>query len=266
MRAPLRSCAFLVLAGLTVAGLVGASDPAPGKGGVQSWEAGDGVKLRFKALPGPTPIASAALPAVDLAQLPGSRVVLRKGYRHAGGGPEHLGASVYAVCLRGPSSDLPGDPEEVAFDKLDERAEAELKKEGAQIDQFASRSSSHQGHLAVRPFSGEATPPKARSGIKDRLVGKHFVGFLETPPEILVCSFACVETSTSSSLVCGPVVEGVALEGAFVAPPKPGLLASVAHASTRRPLPAVGLLLGALLSLVGVGIVVFPGKKAPPSA
>ncbi len=238
-----------------------ASDPSPGKADLTAWDAGPGARLRFKGLPGPTPADSASLPRVNLAELPGSREVLRRGVQHASSGPEHQGASLFAACLRASAAGLPPNAEDIAFDRMEARIREEFSRDGAQIDLFSPGPSTEHKNLQIVPFSGEATPPKARPGVKKRLHGKNFVGFLGEPPEILVCSFACVETSTSANVLCGPVVEGATVEGSFLPPPRPGAFFRAAFRVKERPLPALGVLLGALLSFVGAGVALWPARR-----
>jgi hypothetical protein len=144
---------------------------------------------------------------------------------------------------------------------MEARIREEFSRDGAQIDLFSPGPSTEHKNLQIVPFSGEATPPKARPGVKKRLHGKNFVGFLGEPPEILVCSFACVETSTSANVLCGPVVEGATVEGSFLPPPRPGAFFRAAFRVKERPLPALGVLLGALLSFVGAGVALWPARR-----
>ncbi|MDW8249586.1 MAG: hypothetical protein RMJ98_09820 [Myxococcales bacterium] len=238
-----------------------ASDPSPGKTESTVWDAGPGAKLRFQGFPSATPPDSAALPQVDLTELPGSRIVLRRGVQQTSSGLDHQGASLFAVCLQAPSTALPPHADEVAFDRMEVRIREEFTRDGAQMNLFAPGPRVELGKLQVLPFSGEATPLKARSGIKKYLRGKNFVGFVGEPPEILVCSFACVETSTVPHTLCGPVVESASLEGVFVPPPRPSALVRAALRVRERTVPALGLLLGALLIFAGAGVVLWPARR-----
>lgn len=241
-------------------GIVRANDPLPGKARGISWEAGPGASVQFQGLPGPSPIVSASLPEISTTDLPNARVALRQGVFHAGSGPEHQGVSIYAVCLRAPASGLPPDLDSVALDRMNEKIEAELKKDGAQIDSFSPGRSIEQGHLTVVSFAGEATPAKLLPGVKKRLQGKNFIGFLGDPPDALLCSVACVETSTSNNIYCNEVVKSFALNGNFIEPPQPSFFSAFGYAILRRPGGAIGLVLGALLSVLGVALLVWPSK------
>ncbi len=260
------SSSLAALALVSSSALVLASDPSPGKAAPVSWDAGPGAKVSFKGLPGASPLASASLPELHTAELPDARVALRQGLRHPGTGPDHQGTSIFALCLRAPGLNLPPDVDDLAFSKMNARIEAELQRDGAQTDQFSPGRVVEQGHLLRMPFSGEATPPKGRPGVKNRILGKNFVGFLGEPPEILLCSVGCLETSTSASAACGPVIESVALSGAFIAPPRPGVLARGAFAVARRPLAAVGLLFGLVLVALGAAVAFWPSRPAPPTS
>jgi len=257
---PLRPALGALLLALALPLAAWANDPSPGKAGASSWEAGDGVKLVFNAPPGVTPLASAQLPEIDTSQLAGSRVALRRGLLRAASGPDHQGLHIYAACLRAPAAGLPPDIEELAFARLDERMQQELGRKGSQVE-FSPGSTEKKGLLIARPFDGEATPQGARPGVKFRLHGRHSVGFVGTPAELLVCSFSCVEASTEGSRTCPPIVDGASLEAAFVPEPKSSLVARLAFASVRRPLAAVGVVLGLLLMAVGAAITLWPAKK-----
>lgn len=255
-----RRSALLWLALALCPALALATDPTPGKGGT-AWDAGEGVKIRFRGLQGASPMASNALPEVDTSQLPQSRVVLNRGVSRAATGPDHQGMVVYGVCLRAPSAGLPPNIDDLAFDKLNERLQEELGRSGARVDSFSPGRALDKNNLTEQPFAGEAVPPGARPGVKNRLQGKHLLGFVGEPPEMLLCSVACMETSTESGRACTPVVESVAVEATLVPAPRPNVVIRLAYASLRRPLAAAGAVVGLVLIALGFVIILWPARK-----
>lgn len=255
-----------MLAAVGVVAVARANDPLPPSQGSSSgaWEAGSGVVVRMPLPPAAQPVASAALPQADVSQVSGAKIVLRRGVTRGVSSPEHLSETLHALCVRAPGSHFVPGVEDTAFEKLDSGVQAELARTSGHVEQFSPGKSVSVGHTIEQPYSGTGSPAgvASRPGMRNRLEGKHVLGFVGEPPEMIVCTLACVETCTEGNQLCPGVIKAARVEAAFVPQPRPGLLARAAFTASRKPLAVLGLLLGGLLALAGVAVAAWPGRAA----
>ena len=255
----------------------GAVDPAPpggppssagglGLGRPVAWPAGDGVSVRLPLPPGAAALKEDSLPVVDLSSLPDSKVVLRRGVARADGssGPDHVSDSVYAICIRAPGSHLPAEMEPLVFDRLNSAARSELAKAGT-VTRFDEGVATEKDLHAEASYSAEANlgpgVGAASVKLKQRMEGRHVIGFVGDAADVLICSLACVEFSTESARLCPALLAGATVDAPFVSPPKPSLPSRLAFAAVRHPLSALGLFAGVLLMLAGGLLAAWPARK-----
>lgn len=244
-----------------VAGLFSAAHAADPEPAPTSWPVESLARLRFQGLASPAPLDSASLPQPSLRDVPKARVVLRQGLRFPPSPVDPHGPVVHAFCATAAGRAVAA-ADDLAFQRMDEAIEAELKRGGAEVDPISSRPLLLQGHLEGREFSLEARKLKARPGARVAVRGKHFLGYVGDPPRALLCSLACVEHASAAA--CDPLLRSVSLEGSFVEPPLLGWFSATLLRARSRPFSALGVFLGAAFALTGLALLALPRRRSSP--
>jgi hypothetical protein len=266
---PLR--ARLLALGLTLFAVSGVAlaDGAPAtSSGPQSWPVTTGVTIHVEPLAGATPMTDDALPVVDLSQVAGAKIVLRKGVSRVNTGPnaaQHPFDTLVAVCATAPSEHFSVELEPMVFSKLNDIVRADLSK-GTTIDRFEEGQSTDQGGKTEETFSAQAhldgLPPGDASTPKKRADGRHSLAFVDGGAEIVVCTVECAEMTADSARVCPAVVASSHLDGTFASPPSSSFFGRLGAAVLKKPLGGLGLLLGFALVLGGLVVAAFGGRRA----
>jgi hypothetical protein len=232
------------------------------------WETTEGGAAVLALPPGAAAMPVESLPSPDLGGVAGARVVLRKGVGRGPSTAEHISDSVYAICAKGPAGQMVPGMESVVFERLNELARTELGKGGTSVDSFQASEPREDGLLTVAGYTAEARLGPVAGGdgatprLKMRAEGKHVLGYVGEPADVLVCSIACTELSSERSRICPALLEGARIDAAFVQAPRPSLPSRLAFAVVRRPLSAVGAVLGGLMVLLGGLVAAWPARKA----
>jgi hypothetical protein len=171
---------------------------------------------------------------------------------------DHVSDAVIAVCVSAPAAQWIPEVESTVLEKLNETVRAELGKITA-VDRFTPGRAEEIGDRTEQTYSGQGT---VGGRLQAHLDGRHVIAFAGDPPDVLVCTLACQEVTAPSARVCPSVVATMRLDGPFVPAPSPSTLARLGFAAVRRPVPAVGALVGLFMSIAGLLVAVWPAKKA----
>ena len=231
-----------------------AIDPPTGR--TLAWDAGPGAVVHIPALPGAAPLDSALLPAVDLSQMARARVALLRGMTAGKPGAQTV---VQALCVRAPGADMSSAMELAALSQLNDGVQKELARYG-RIDAFKPGSRRDEGLLQRQGYTADITADAAHGGSKYFARGKHQLGYLGDPAEMLLCSETCAQPADTDT--CTPLVEATTFDATFVAPPQPATLGSTAH----RVLALAGAVFGFMLLVGGIAIAAWPARRAAPEA
>jgi hypothetical protein len=259
---PRAGACVVAAAGMALAVALGPTkaraDGAHGEGGASnaartSWPL-DGTSCSLQlALPrGVQPLTDDALPTVSDAGVPGIRTLVRRGVARVGSE-----ARVVGVCVRAPSAGFGRAIAMTVFDKLNETTRAELARHGF-VDRYDAQAMRDSGARLDQRYSADVTPAGERGRVRGAEIaqrvhaeGRHIVGFLGEQLDVVACSVGCTEPAGETGF-CTPVLASLALSGPLVEPPPSSWLGRAQAALVRRPLKALGAVLGMGLMVAGV--------------
>jgi hypothetical protein len=209
-----------------------------------------GVTLRLAVPEGAREEAESALPAIDVAQVPGARVAVRRGFvggaavgggATAGGAAEGgvargdvagSGAVVRAACVLAPSDRWAPGLEELLLGRATVLAISGL---GAKVERWEPGAIEDRGGRFEQVVVGRASEREAA-----RIA--HVLAFVGPEHEALLCSVACADASDAP--VCGDALAASGLQGALTGPPSPSWLVRAVLFAAEKPYEtAAGVLL-----------------------
>ncbi|AKT36007.1 hypothetical protein [Chondromyces crocatus] len=183
-----------------------------------------------------------ALRKVELASLPGVRIVLQRFLQ------TEEGTTLGQVCVAAPSERWVTGIEELVLDRATSMARGEVPGELLRWASGVIRSDpSQSGSWFEQCFEGAA-----REGGRDMDVrGRHLLGFTEDERQALLCTLICSAPAREPEAAsgCSALIENARLVGPLVAPPSPGLLMRGFMFAAENPRPAAAMLMmaGALV-------------------
>lgn len=201
------------------------------------------VRLRLALPEGAVEETERALPAVDLASVPGATITLRRGFTGAGG------LRTRALCVRAPSDRWAPGVEELVLGRASALAAGAL---GGQVERFVGDAITPLGPRFEQRFEGAVLSP---DGGHLSAVGRHTLGFVGEARDVVLCSLLCIEpvspfAPSEKGGRCGPLIDASGVEGAFTEMPPPSALVRAILLAAERPREA--MIAGGLLALASV--------------
>ncbi|WP_437589455.1 hypothetical protein [Sorangium sp. So ce1000] len=205
-----------------------------------------GLELRLSLPAGARDVPKEALPAIDVSAIAGAKVTLVRGI-------EADGLSLRAVCVTAPSRQWVTGLEELVLDRASGLVRAGL---GVGIDRWEAGPIHALSQRFEQAFEGAGRAGARAVAIR----GRHVLGFAGSERDAALCSLACVEPAQGAGARCGALLGATEIEGAFVAPPEPGLLARAIFLAAEQPLAATS----ALGVLAAAGVTVLLARRPRP--
>lgn len=195
-------------------------------------EIAGGASLRVTLPGGAERVAEAALPVVDVSNLPGARVPIRAGFQ-----ADH--EALWVVCAAAPSRGWAPGVEPIVMARASQIARSAL---GGEVTRFEAGdiAAGSAGIAFEQRFQAEAR----RAGAPMEARGRHLLGFAGEAHEAVICSMVCVEPAGAGR--CGGLVDRARAEGTWTGAPPPSLLVRAILGAAERP-RAAGAIAGALL-------------------
>lgn len=203
-----------------------------------------GASLRLQLPAGAVAEPSEALPAVDVANLPGATVPVRAGYTGAG-------LSVRVVCATAPSRGWAPGVEGIVMARASQIAQGAL---GGAVTRFAAEDTAAVGPRFEQRFTADVQ----RGGATLAVAGRHVLGFAGEARAAVVCSVVCAEAEGHAA--CGGLVAAATPEGAWTEAPPPSLLVRGILLAAEAP-GAAAAIVGAVL--VGAAALVIARRPRP---
>jgi hypothetical protein len=175
-----------------------------------------------------------ALPAFDVATVPGARVVGRRGFRDEA-------VSVRIACASAPSRGFAPGVEELVVARASVLARAAVPG----LERWDEKPAAWLGVAYEQRVEGRVASPAGVVAARAR----HVLGFVGEARDAVACSIVCAEPEGASR--CEPVVAGARVCG-LVAPPAPSLVVRAVLASADHPRVAGALVVGIGLALVAL--------------
>jgi hypothetical protein len=172
-------------------------------------ELGAGAAMRLPIPAGASRERDDLVPAVDLSNVPGGRIVARRAYRDTA-------FALRAICVAAPARGWAAGVEEIILGRASQLAKEAL---GADVSSFAAGGAKEVGAGFEERFEGQVR----REGEVLAIRGRHWLGFAGTPREALVCTVACTEPAPAHT--CEAVVAAATPTGVWLEAPPPNLLA-----------------------------------------
>jgi hypothetical protein len=205
---------------------------------------GASLRLRLPANAVPEPLE--ALPPVDVANLPGATVPLRAGYRSAA-------ATLRVACATAPSRGWAPGVEGLAMARASQIARGAM---GGEVTRFEAADVTVAGTRFEQRFEAEVRRGEQTASAR----GRHLLGFAGEARAAVLCSVVCTELPKGAA--CGPLVEAVAPEGAWVAAPPPSLWARAILAAAEEPLGGAVIVGAATIAAAALVIARRPRPRA----
>ena len=187
-----------------------------------------------------------ALPAIDVANLPGATVPVRAGFRGSS-------ATVHVVCATAPSRGWAPGVEEIVLARASQIARGAL---GGEVTRFEGREIAAAGARFEERFEAGVRRGDATLAVE----GRHLLGFAGEAREAVVCSVVCTEAEGRAG--CASLVEAAAPVGAWVAAPAPSLVVRGILLAAEQPLWAGWIVCAATITLAALVIARRPRPRA----
>ncbi|XXX75869.1 hypothetical protein WMF30_50285 [Sorangium sp. So ce134] len=183
-----------------------------------------GLALRLSLPAGARDAPPEALPAIDVSAIAGARVTLRRGV-------EADGLSLRAICATAPSRRWVTGLEELVLDRASGLVHGAL---GVAIERWEAGPIRALSQRFEQPFEGAGRAGERAVAIR----GRHVLGFAGSERDAALCSVVCVEPAQGAGGRCGGLLDATGIEGAFVAPPEPGVMVRAIFFAAEEPLAA----------------------------
>ncbi|MGK3988075.1 hypothetical protein WME99_33840 [Sorangium sp. So ce136] len=205
-----------------------------------------GLGLRLPLPAGARETPPEALPAIDVSAIAGARVTLRRGV-------DADGLSLRAVCATAPSRQWVTGLEELVLDRASGLVRGAV---GVAIERWEAGPIRALSQHVEQPFEGAGRAGERAVAIR----GRHVLGFAGSERDVALCSVVCLEPAEETGGPCGALLGAAEIEGAFVAPPEPGLLVRTIFAAAEHPAAATA----ALGVLAAAGVTVLLARRPRP--
>ncbi|WP_437723414.1 hypothetical protein [Sorangium sp. So ce861] len=207
-----------------------------------------GLALRLSLPAGARDAPPEALPAIDVSAIAGAQVTLRRGV-------EADGVSLRAVCATAPSRRWVTGLEELVLDRASGLVRGAL---GVAIERWDAGPIRGIEQRFEQPFEAAGRAGERAVAIR----GRHVLGFAGSEHDAALCSVVCLEPAQGAGARCGALLGATEIEGAFVAPPAPGLLVRAIFLAAEEPLAAAAGL--GVLAAAGVAVVLARRPRPRP--
>ncbi|WP_437952357.1 hypothetical protein WME98_17555 [Sorangium sp. So ce296] len=207
-----------------------------------------GLALRLSLPAGARDAPPEALPAIDVSAIAGAKVTLRRAV-------EADDVSLRAVCATAPSRRWVTGLEELVLDRASGLVRGAL---GVAIERWEARPIRGIEQRYEQPFEGAGRAGERAVAIR----GRHVLGFAGREHDAALCSVVCLEPAQGAGARCEALLGATEIEGAFVAPPAPGLLVRAIFLAAEEPLAAAAGL--GVLAAAGVAVVLARRPRPRP--
>ncbi|WP_437607945.1 hypothetical protein WMF20_44830 [Sorangium sp. So ce834] len=207
-----------------------------------------GLSLRLSLPAGARDAPPDALPAIDVSAIAGAKVTLRRGV-------EADDVSLRAVCATAPSQRWVTGLEELVLDRASGLVRGAL---GVTIERWEAGPIRSLEQRFEQPFEAAGRAGERAVAIR----GRHVLGFAGSEHDAALCSVVCLEPAQGTGARCGALLGATEIEGAFVAPPAPGLLVRAIFLAAEEPLAAAAGL--GVLAAAGVAVVLARRPRPRP--
>lgn len=199
-----------------------------------------GLALRLSLPAGARDAPPEVLPTIDVSMIAGAKVTLRRGV-------EADGLSLRAVCATAPTRQWVTGLEELVLDRASGLVRGAL---GVAIERWEAGPIRALSRRFEQPFEGAGRAGERAVAIR----GRHVLGFAGSEHDAALCTMVCLEEpAQGGGARCGALLGAMEIEGAFVAPPEPGLLVRTIFLAAEAPLAAIaalGVLAAAVVAVV----------------
>ncbi|WP_437966823.1 hypothetical protein WMF04_45880 [Sorangium sp. So ce260] len=208
-----------------------------------------GLALRLPLPAGGRDAPPEALPAIDVSAIAGAKVTLRRGV-------DADGLALRAVCATAPSRQWATGLEELVLDRASGLVRGAL---GVTIERWEAGPIRALSQRFEQPFEGAGRAGERAVAIR----GRHVLGFAGSEHDAALCSVVCLEApAQGAGARCGALLGATEIEGAFVAPPEPGLLVRAIFLAAEEPLAATAAL--GVLAAASVAVVLSRRPRPRP--
>ncbi|WP_437483489.1 hypothetical protein WME75_42910 [Sorangium sp. So ce1014] len=198
-----------------------------------------GLALRLSLPAGARDALQAVLPSIDVSAIAGAKVTLRRGV-------DADGLSLRAVCATAPSRQWVTGLEELVLDRASGLVRGGL---GVAIERWEAGPIRAHSQRFEQPFEAAGTAGERAVAIR----GWHVLGFAGSERDAALCSVVCLEEpAQGAGARCGALLGATEVEGAFTAPPAPGVLVRAIFFAAEEPLAATAAL--GVLAAAGVAV------------
>ncbi len=197
-----------------------------------------GAALELQVPPAAAREPEDALPTVDLSNLPGARVLARRGYADGA-------ATLRVVCAAAPAAGWAPGVEEIVLGRASQLAREALGRDahGGDVPRFVVGERTEVAPGFEQRFEGVVRRSDAILAVR----GRHWLGFAGAPRDALLCTAACTEPQPGR--ICDALISGTVPVGRWLDAPPPNALARGLMFAAASPWEAL-----AIVAVVSIAI------------